>query len=140
VARETPPPPGPAGVLCGAMPADGEPVRRLPFSPADVGDVVDFCMAHGSPFDAPMVRRLLLELTRDAGGVFVLGAGAPPATIVLVAVLIERAVNEAGAAILEIVGARGPIAAPAFVETIVGPAAARAREAGLAAVQIPLRP
>src|SRR5262245_32842786 len=115
-------------------PADG-PVRRVPFAPGDTETIVAFCAAHGG-LDLPLLRTLLLELTSDPAGVFVIDDGAGTA---LVATVIDRVRNGADAANLEILGVRAPIAAASFASLVVEPAVAFARAGERRALQVPLQ-
>jgi ribosomal protein S18 acetylase RimI-like enzyme len=100
--------------------------RRVPFSPDDADALAAFSVANDGTFDAALVRRLLLELTSDAAGVFVLAdaAGSAPA---FVATVVDRAENGAGAAHLEVLAADAAVPASAFAALVVAPAIAFAR-------------
>ena len=114
-------------------------MRAVPFSPAHADVMVGFCAAHGSPYDRPLLRRLMLELSSDpAAGVLVVedGGGAP----VLVAVVIDRTSNGADAATLELLGVRAPIPGDVFARCVVAPAVAFARGGERRALQVPLAP
>jgi ribosomal protein S18 acetylase RimI-like enzyme len=100
------------------------PLARIPFAPADADALAAFCVAHGCPFDAAMVRRLIVDLTSDPAGVFVLGDASGPA---VVATVVDRAENEADAASVEILGVRVPVPAAELVRLLVEPAIAFAR-------------
>lgn len=106
-----------------SAPATQQP-RRLPFLSADADGLVAFCVAHGSPYDAAMVRRLLLDMTSDRVGVLVIGDDDGP---MLVATVVDRALNGADAAYLEILGVRGLIPTALFSHLVVDPAVAFAR-------------
>jgi ribosomal protein S18 acetylase RimI-like enzyme len=99
-------------------------LRRVAFSRDDVDAVIPFCVAHGSVFDAAVLRRLLLDLTSAPAGVSILADGAGPA---LVATVIDRAENGADAANLEILGVGPGVPAEAFARLVVEPSIAFAR-------------
>lgn len=98
--------------------------RRVPFSPADADALIPFCLANGCPYDAALLRRLLLNMTSDPAGVLVVAERDRP---VLVATVIDRAENGVGAASLEILGVGPSVPAEAFERLVVGPAIAFAR-------------
>ena len=109
-------------------------VRLAPFSPASVDAIVAFCVANG-PYDAPLLRRLMLGLTSAPAGVLVVeDRGA----LVLVATVVDRTTNGAGAANLELLGVRGPVASEVFARCVVEPALAFARGGERRAVQVQL--
>ena len=110
---------------------------RIGFSPADVDVVVGFCVAHGSPYDGALVRRLMLELTSDPSGVLLVVDERGPA---LAAVVVDRISNGAGAANLELLGVRGPVAGEVFERCVVAPAVAFARAGERRALQVALAP
>jgi ribosomal protein S18 acetylase RimI-like enzyme len=109
-------------------------VRLAPFSPASVDAVVAFCVANG-PYDAPLLRRLMLGLTSAPAGVLVVEDRGGP---VLVAAVVDRTTNGAGAANLELLGVRGPVASEVFARCVVEPALAFARGGERRALQVPL--
>lgn len=111
-------------------------LRRRPFVRADADAVVDFCGAHGSDHDAPLLRALLLELTSDPAGVVVLeDAGGE---IALVATVVDRVRNGADAAKLETLAVRVPPEASALVRAVVEPAVAFARGGARRALHVAL--
>jgi ribosomal protein S18 acetylase RimI-like enzyme len=113
-------------------------MNRVPFSPGDMDDVVAFCLAHNaSDYDASLLRLLVLELTSDPAGVFVVADGGATA---LVATVIDRIRNGADAANIEVLGVRAAPAAAAFVQQVVEPALAFARAGERSALQIALPP
>ena len=116
------------------MPA-ADALRRQPFAPADVDAVVAFCDAPDAPFDGPLVRRLMLELTSEPAGVIVLRDGAGMA---LAATVVDRTRNVADAALLHILGVRPPIPAAAFMRLVVEPALAFAGRGGRRALHVEL--
>jgi ribosomal protein S18 acetylase RimI-like enzyme len=114
--------------------------RRLPFAPGDADAIIAFCAAHG-PFDAKLLRRLMLQLTSDPAGVIVIGDGGGTA---LVATVVDRITNSADAANLETLAVRAPLSAEAFARLVVDPAVAfvrtgerRALSVGLQAAAMP---
>jgi ribosomal protein S18 acetylase RimI-like enzyme len=111
-------------------------VRLAPFSPAAVDAVVAFCVANG-PYDAPLLRRLMLGLTSAPAGVLVVDDRGTP---VVVAVVVDRTTNGADAANLELLGVRGPVASEVFARCVVEPALAFARGGERRALQVPLGP
>ena len=111
-------------------------VRLAPFSPAAVDAIVAFCVANG-PYDAPLLRRLMLGLTSAPAGVLVIeDLGVP----VLVAAIVDRTTNGADAANLELLGVRAPITSDVFGRCVVEPALAFARGGERRALQVPLGP
>jgi ribosomal protein S18 acetylase RimI-like enzyme len=112
-------------------------LRRRPFAAADAEALIDFCVAHGSSYDASLLRLLMLQLTSDVAGVIVIGDGDG---IALVATVIDRVSNGADAAGLETLGVRAAPAAEAFVRLVVEPAVAFARAGERRKLQIPLPP
>jgi ribosomal protein S18 acetylase RimI-like enzyme len=113
--------------------ADGP--HRVPFTPADAEATIAFCAAHG-PFDAALLRRLLLDLTSDPAGVFVIRDGASTA---LVATVVDRATNGVDAANLETLGVRAPLTADAFARLVVEPAIAFTRAGERSALSVGLQ-
>jgi len=101
-----------------------ESLRRLPFARADIDALVAFCGAHASPFDGPLLRRLVLDLTSAPAGVIVLG---DDAGIALAATVLDGTSNASEAANLEILARRAPIPAALFMRLVVEPALAFAR-------------
>ena len=109
-------------------------MRLAPFSPASVDAIVAFCVANG-PYDAPLLRRLMLGLTSAPAGVLIVeDRGAP----VLVAAVVDRTTNDARAANLELLGVRGLVTSEVFARCVVEPALAFARGGERLALQIPL--
>ena len=97
-----------------------------------------FCVAHGSPYDATLLRRLMLELTSDpAAGVLLVEDDRGTA---LAAVVVDRTSNGAGAANLELLGVRAPVAADVFARCVVAPAVAFARAGEQRVLQVALAP
>jgi ribosomal protein S18 acetylase RimI-like enzyme len=116
-------------------PADDSP-RRIPFVVQDAEDVIAFARAHGSPYDTALLRRLLLDLTSDPAGVFVVRDAAG---ISLAAAVVDRVTNGADAASLEMLGVRAPLTAAHFARLIVEPAVAFARAGDRRALHVPLQ-
>ncbi len=114
-------------------------LRRVAFSPADVEALAAFSLANDGWFDAPLVRRLLVDLTSSPSGVILLADG--DATVLL-ATVVDGAENAAGAAHLEVLGmAEGAhLSKAAFAELVVAPAVAFARAGVRRALMVPLRP
>jgi len=112
-------------------------LRRLDFSAADADAVVAFCLAHGSPHDGALLRRLLCTMTSDPAGVLLWGDDAGPA---MASVVIDRAVNAARAADLELLGARRPFGPEELWERIIDPALAFARGGSSRALHVSLYP
>jgi ribosomal protein S18 acetylase RimI-like enzyme len=114
-------------------------LRRVAFSPADVEALAAFSLANDGWFDAPLVRRLLVDLTSHPSGVIVLADG--DATV-LVATVVDGAENAAAAAHLEVLGvAEGArLSRAAFAELVVAPAVAFARAGVRRALMVPLHP
>jgi ribosomal protein S18 acetylase RimI-like enzyme len=119
------------------MPRSVSSLRRVPFLPGEVAEWAEFCVAHGAPHDAALVRRLLVDLTSDPAGSFVFADDEGPA---LVCTVIDRAANGAGGANLEILGARAPVAGELFAELVVAPAVAFARGGTRRGLQVALYP
>jgi ribosomal protein S18 acetylase RimI-like enzyme len=119
------------------MPSSVTALQRAPFLPGEVAGWVEFCVAHGAPHDAALIRRLLLDLTSDPAGAFVFMDDEGPA---LVCTVIDLAPNGAGGANLEILGARAPVLGALFAELVVGPAVAFARRGGRRGLQVALYP
>ncbi len=103
------------------------PLQRVAFSPDETDALAAFCVANGSPFDARLVGHLLRDLTSDPAGVLVLADEMGPAAV---ATVVDRISNAAGAADLEILGARVRLSERVLIEQVVAPAVAFAR-AGL---------
>src|SRR6266496_4651014 len=113
----------------------GDSFSRAPFTAADADALVAFCGAQRSPYDERLVRMLLLQLTSDPSGVFVIhDAGG----IVLAGAVIDRARNGAGAASLETLAVRAPLPAPIFARLVAEPAVAFARAGACRALHIAL--
>jgi ribosomal protein S18 acetylase RimI-like enzyme len=112
--------------------------RRRPFARDDADAVIAFCAAHG-PYDAGLLRRLLLELTSGPAGVLVIEDREGPA---LVATVVDRVNNSMDAANLETLGVRAPLTAEAFMALVIEPAVvfARGGERGALAVGLPASP
>ncbi len=110
--------------------------RRISFEPGDLDALIAFCVASGSPFDAAVIRRLIVDLTSDPAGVFVVADDAGP---VLVASLFDRGENGADAAMLEILGIGAAVSREAFAELVVTPAIAFGRAGVRRAVHLPLQ-
>jgi ribosomal protein S18 acetylase RimI-like enzyme len=113
--------------------AIGESLRRLPFAPGDADAVVAFCKAHGGIHDV----RMLLDLTSDPAGVFVIGDDTGPT---LAATAVDRIHNAADAANLELLAVRAPIATPAFMRLVIEPAVAFVRAGERRALNVLLSP
>jgi ribosomal protein S18 acetylase RimI-like enzyme len=92
--------------------------RRRPFARDDADAVIAFCAGRG-PYDAGLVRRLVLELTSGTAGVFVIEDREGPA---LVATVVDRVNNSMDAASLETLGVRAPLTADAFMRLVIEPA------------------
>src|SRR3954469_6136027 len=118
------------------MPSSGaDSFWRAPFTAADADAVVAFCAAQRSPYDERLLRLLLLQLTSDPSGVFVIhDAGG----IVVAGTTIDRARNGAGAASLETLAVRAPLPAPTFARLIAEPAIAFARAGACRAIHVAL--
>jgi ribosomal protein S18 acetylase RimI-like enzyme len=111
--------------------------RRVPFSAADAESVVAFCVAHGGPRDAVLVKTLLVELTSDAAGVIVVSDVEGTA---IVASVVDRIHNGADAASLETLGVRVPVPDATFARLVVEPAVAFARSGARRALHVALHP
>jgi ribosomal protein S18 acetylase RimI-like enzyme len=109
----------------------------LPFRTADVDAVVGFCVAHGSPHDGALVGRLLGTMTSGPAGVLLWGDDAGPA---IAGVVIDRAINAAGAASVEVLGVRRALSPDELWELIVAPALAFARGGSSRALHVSLYP
>src|SRR5262249_47740081 len=112
-------------------------LRRVPFAPTDVDAVVAFCTAHGAGYDARLLRQLLLDLTSDPAGVFVIDDGGG---VALGATVIDRLRNRADAAHLGTVGVGARLAAAPFVRLVIEPAVAFARAGDRRALQVAVPP
>jgi len=125
--------------MAGAGVGDGREsiARRLAFGPADAEVVVAFCMAHGGPHDGALVRRLLCTMTSAPAGVLLWGDDAGP---VMAGVVIDRAINAAGAANLELLGARKPLDPDELWARMVAPALAFVRGGSSRALHVSLYP
>ena len=100
---------------------------RTPFAVGDADALVAFCAAQRSPYDERLLKLLLLELTSDPAGVFVIR---DDAGIVLAATVVDRAPNGVGAASLETLGVRAPLPTAIFARLVVEPAVAFVRDKG----------
>jgi ribosomal protein S18 acetylase RimI-like enzyme len=118
-------------------PAAADTPRRIPFAADDADEVIAFCVAQDSAYDAPLLRRLLLDLTSDARGVIVVRDAAG---IALVATVVDRARNGADAASLETLGVRAPLEAPDLARLVIEPAIAFSRAGERRALHVPLPP
>jgi ribosomal protein S18 acetylase RimI-like enzyme len=114
-----------------------DPFHRAPFAAADADALVAFCVAQRSPCDEGLLRLLLLELTSDPAGVFVIH---DRDGIVLAATVVDRAPNGVGAAGLETLGVRAPLPAAIFARLVVEPAVAFVRAGACRALHVPLSP
>jgi ribosomal protein S18 acetylase RimI-like enzyme len=108
---------------------------RAPFTAGDADALVAFCAAQRSPYDERLLRQLLLQLTSDPSGVFVIRDADG---IVLVATVIDRAPNGAGAASIETLAVRTPLPAPTFTRLVAEPAIAFARAGACRALHVAL--
>lgn len=113
----------------------GDSLLRVPFTAGDADAVVAFCAAHGSPYDERLLRLLLLELTSDPAGVFVVHDADG---IALLATVVDRAPNGAGAAALETLGVRARLPGTAFARLVVDPAVRFVRAGTCRALNVPL--
>jgi ribosomal protein S18 acetylase RimI-like enzyme len=109
----------------------------MAFAPAEADALIAFCVAHGSPHDGALVGRMLRHLTSDPAGVLVWGDDGGRA---VVATVLDRVVNGADAASLEILGARAPLAAKSVWELIAAPGVAFARGGPRRALDLTLYP
>jgi ribosomal protein S18 acetylase RimI-like enzyme len=118
------------------VPSADESPRRIPFAAQDADEVIAFAVANRSPYDAALLRRLLLGLTSDPAGAFVIrDAGG----ILLAATVIDRVTNGADAANLEMLGVRAPLTAAHFARLVVEPAVAFARAGDRRALHVALQ-
>jgi ribosomal protein S18 acetylase RimI-like enzyme len=108
-------------------------MRRIPFAPSDTDAVVAFCDANGGIHDA----RLLLSLTSDPSGVFVVADGAG---IAMVATVIDRTRNVAESANLEMLGLRTRLPPAAYVDLVIEPARAFVHAGARRALHVVLTP
>jgi ribosomal protein S18 acetylase RimI-like enzyme len=115
--------------------ADADSPRRIPFAPADADEIIAFCRARSDAFDAPLLRRLLLDLTSDPAGVIVVRDADG---IQVVSTVVDRVRNGADAASLEILGVRAPLTAAQFARLVVEPAVAFVRAGDRLALHVPL--
>ena len=114
-----------------------EPFWRVPFTVDDAEAIVAFCAAQRSPYDERVVKLLLIELTSDPAGSFVIRDADG---IVLVATVVDRAPNGAGAASLETLGVRAPLPTGIFARLVVEPAVAFVRAGACRALHVALPP
>jgi hypothetical protein len=112
-------------------------LRRAPFAVGDAEAIVAFCAAQRSPYDERLLKLLLLELTGDPAGVFVIR---DDGGIVLAATIVDRAPNGAGAASLETLGVRAPLPTAIFARLVVEPAVAFVRAGACRALHVALPP
>ena len=112
-------------------------LRRAPFTVDDAEAIVAFCAAQRSPYDERLLKLLLLELTSDPAGVFVIR---DDDGIVLAATVVDRAPNGAGAASLETLGVRAPLPTAIFARLVVEPAVAFVRAGACRALHVALPP
>ena len=110
---------------------------RAPFAVGDAEALVAFCAAQRSPYDERLLKLLLLELTSDPAGVFVIR---DDGGIVLAATVVDRAPNGAGAASLETLGVRAPLPTAIFARLVVEPAVAFVRAGACRALHVALPP
>ena len=113
------------------------PLRRAPFAVGDAEAMVAFCAAQRSPYDDRLLKMLLLQLTSDPAGVFVIR---DDGGIVLAATVVDRAPNGVGAAGLETLGVRAPLPTAIFARLVVEPAVAFVRAGACRALHVPLPP
>ena len=111
--------------------------RRTPFAGADADALVAFCAAQRSPYDERLLKMLLLQLTSDPAGVFVIRDADG---IALVATVIDRAPNGVGAAGFETLAVRAPLPGPIFARLVAEPAIAFARAGACRALHVALPP
>jgi ribosomal protein S18 acetylase RimI-like enzyme len=109
----------------------------MAFAPAEADGLIAFCVAHGSPHDGALVGRMLRHLTSDPAGVLVWGDEDGPA---VVATVIDRTLNGADAANLEILGVRAPLGVEAAWELVVNPGVAFALGGPRGALDLSLYP
>jgi mycothiol synthase len=114
---------------------DGDSFWRAPFAADDAEALIAFCAAQRSPFDEGLVRTLLLDLTSDPAGVFVVR---DDAGIVVVATVADRPSNGARAATMETLGVRAPLPPAIFARLVVEPMVAFARGGGCRALHVAL--
>jgi ribosomal protein S18 acetylase RimI-like enzyme len=107
-------------------------LHRIPFMDGDADRVVAFSDAHGGVHDA----RLLLKLTSNPDGVFVIG---DEEGITLTATIVDRIRNAPDAAKLETLGVRAPIEASAFLRLVLEPAIAFTRAGERRALHVSLQ-
>jgi ribosomal protein S18 acetylase RimI-like enzyme len=112
-------------------------VRRAPFAVDDAEAIVAFCATQRSPYDDRLLKMLLLQLTSDPAGVFVIR---DDGGIVLAATVVDRAPNGVGAASLETLGVRAPLPTAIFARLVVEPALAFVRAGACRALHVPLPP
>ena len=110
---------------------------RTPFAVGDAEALVAFCAAQRSPYDERLLKMLLLELTSDPAGVFVIR---DDGGIVLAATVVDRAPNGVGAASLETLGVRAPLPTAIFARLVVEPAVAFVRAGACRALHVALPP
>lgn len=97
-------------------------LQRVAFDPGRADETVEFCVrCPAAAFDRHQVRQLLTELARSPDGVFDLHG---PDGRALVAVAMDVARNGADSARLELLGARGDVAADDLVRPLFAPALA----------------
>jgi ribosomal protein S18 acetylase RimI-like enzyme len=107
-------------------------VQRIVFSSDRLDEVLTFCArAPVGHFDAALRRRLLMQLTSDPTGTIVL---ADQEGLSVVATVIDVIADPRAAAELVVLGARGPVAAAAFVKGVLDPASRFAGGVGRAAL------
>jgi ribosomal protein S18 acetylase RimI-like enzyme len=111
--------------------------QRVPFAAGDADALIAFCVAQRSPYDERLLKLLLLELTSDAAGVFVIH---DTGGIVLAATVVDRAPNGVGAAGLETLGVRAPLPPAIFARLVVEPAVAFVRAGLCRALHVALPP
>jgi ribosomal protein S18 acetylase RimI-like enzyme len=109
--------------------------RRTPFAADDADALVAFCAAQRSPYDERLLKLLLLQLTSDPAGVFVIRDADG---IALVATVIDRAPNGVGAAGFETLAVRTPLPGPMFARLVAKPAIAFARAGACRALHVAL--
>jgi ribosomal protein S18 acetylase RimI-like enzyme len=130
------PPGGPSPPASGSGFGAPGTIGRRAFGPAEIDALVAFATAHGSAFDAALVRRLVLEMTSSPECVLVIAdAGGP----VLAAVVLDRLENSTGAATLEVLAVRARVPANVFARQVLEPAIALARAAGRSVLLVALQ-